>query len=144
MRIAAGRLARSPRVQLVATLVLLAVVAGAALRVDRSSAPLPPCTFHVLTGFHCPGCGSTRAMRALLHADVIGAMRFNTMTVLFVPVIAWAYARWAIAAARRRPSLHLGALLRPRWILSLAVMLCVYWVARNIPHYPFSLLAPGA
>ena len=31
----------------------------------------PPCMFHALTGFSCPGCGSTRAVSALFRLSLI-------------------------------------------------------------------------
>ena len=30
-----------------------------------------PCLFNKVTGLCCPGCGGTRAMRALLHGEII-------------------------------------------------------------------------
>lgn len=29
-----------------------------------------PCMFHAMTGLYCPGCGGTRAVKALLRGDV--------------------------------------------------------------------------
>jgi hypothetical protein len=38
---------------------------------------LPPCPWHTWTGWPCPGCGTTRALSSLLHADVLSALAFN-------------------------------------------------------------------
>lgn len=39
--------------------------------------PLPRCPIKMFTGFDCPGCGSTRALHALLHGRPDEAWRFN-------------------------------------------------------------------
>jgi hypothetical protein len=39
----------------------------------------PQCVFHQLTGLDCPGCGTTRALHALLHGRVAEAFGFNPM-----------------------------------------------------------------
>ena len=33
----------------------------------------PSCPFRALTGFNCPGCGTTRALHQLLHGNVVAA-----------------------------------------------------------------------
>ena len=38
---------------------------------------LPPCLFHTLTGFSCPGCGCTRAVIALLRGDFLQSLCYN-------------------------------------------------------------------
>lgn len=38
---------------------------------------LPPCMFHSVTGFSCPGCGCTRAVAALLRGDFFLSLRNN-------------------------------------------------------------------
>lgn len=38
---------------------------------------LPPCLFHTLTGFSCPGCGCTRAVIALLQGDILQSICYN-------------------------------------------------------------------
>lgn len=43
---------------------------------------LPPCSFRVVTGYHCPGCGNTRSVKALLHGDILLSLRNNPI-ILF-------------------------------------------------------------
>jgi len=63
--------------------ILWAVCAGVAVLLRPlwlAGVPLvPACPWHVMTGWPCPGCGTTRAIVHLLHADVPGAMRFNPL-----------------------------------------------------------------
>jgi hypothetical protein len=96
----------------------------------------PPCPFHALTGFYCPGCGSTRGLYHLLHGDVVGACRMNVLMVLCVPFLAYAYVSYAAricfpqsrwANAKRSP-------LKAHWIWSLLAVILLYWVMRNVPH----------
>ena len=47
----------------------------------------PKCPVMMLTGYPCAGCGSQRAVHALLHLDLAAALRYNFLAVLFVPFI---------------------------------------------------------
>lgn len=94
------------------------------------SSAFPPCPFHWLTGLHCPGCGSLRAAHSLLHGRVVEAFRMNPLFVLSIPVIAalvvkrpWGYKVWV------------------PWAIGCALV--TYGVLRNVPIWPFLLLAPG-
>jgi hypothetical protein len=128
--------ARTRRQLLHATIALAAGAAGLGLLyfVNPSrSGFLPVCVLHVTTGLHCPGCGMTRAMHALLHGDMLAAVRFNALLVLALPVGGFALWRWW----RRRPV---------RWPVGVAWgafgLLIAFGIARNLPVYPFTLLAP--
>ena len=111
------------------------IVGGAALVLalfDPVLAPFfPTCPFHALTGLHCPGCGSTRALHALFTGHPIQAAGFNLLAVLAVPVV--------LFVLIRRPSTDK---LRQRWILAILAVVILFGILRNIPSYPFSLLAP--
>lgn len=48
-----------------------------------------PCLFHFLTGFYCPGCGGTRAVRALLRGDVVKSFCYHPF-VLYAVIAALA------------------------------------------------------
>lgn len=127
---------RSSRQRLATACALLAGAAGLGLLfvVDPSKARfLPVCVLHVTTGLHCPGCGMTRAGHALLHGNLLAALRFNALLVLALPVGGVVLWRWLY----RRPL---------RWPPALAWvafgLLVGFGIARNIPVYPFTLLAP--
>lgn len=111
---------------------LLVLWGRAALFFLRHYPVLPPCLFHQLTGWHCPGCGSTRAFLALMEGDPVRAFRNNVLLAASLPVLGW----WAIQRLRGRP------LPRPGWWLPAwaGTVIAAYWVLRNLPA--FAWLAP--
>jgi hypothetical protein len=91
---------------------------------------LPPCPFHLLTGYYCPICGSTRALHQLAHGNVLQALRLNALLVF---------------------GLLLGGLTSvyrvqgevPGWCLRILISVIVlFGIVRNIPVFPCTLLAP--
>jgi len=49
---------------------------------DPATSPIfPPCPWRAATGWLCPGCGSARALHALLHGSVTDALRLNGLAV---------------------------------------------------------------
>lgn len=107
-----------------------------------ASAIFPPCPLHYLTGWYCPGCGSLRAIHALLHADLMQAWAMNPLTVLLLPFIAYGLASEAVIQFRGRPLPQptMSAL----QIRTLCAVIVLFGVLRNLPLHPLNLLAPGA
>jgi hypothetical protein len=100
----------------------------------------PRCPFHALTGLHCPGCGTARCLHALLHGELAQAAAYNIFALVCLPFLGCWAARRAYGLARRRP---VRGWLLPAWSLRLLLALVVaYWVLRNVPVTPFTLLAP--
>ena len=83
--------------------VLWAICAGLTIALRplwiAGSGLLPRCPWHAVTGWPCPGCGSTRAIVHLLNGDALGALAHNPLVasgaLLFV----------------------LGGLIAPAWLL---------------------------
>ena len=48
----------------------------------------PRCVVKVLTGYDCPGCGSQRALHALLHGNLAEAWHYNAGLMVILPLIA--------------------------------------------------------
>jgi hypothetical protein len=99
---------------------------------------LPRCPFHALTGLYCPGCGSTRALYSLVHADLPRAFAMNPLLVIALPFVLL----MALHIAGWRPR-ALDPLIRvlgnPKlWL----VVLVGFGVLRNLPFAPFNSLAP--
>jgi hypothetical protein len=96
----------------------------------------PLCPFRAVTGFTCPGCGSTRGLHRLLHGDVIAAFELNPLFVLSLPFLLYALVRYTNAAIRRQPVR--GNQLQAKYIWTLFVVVLSFWIFRNTPWYPFS------
>jgi len=74
-------------------LLALGLLAGLAVlfAVDpRTTGLYPRCPFLLLTGLECAGCGSARALHALLHGDVTAAFRFNPLATVAAPFLLYA------------------------------------------------------
>jgi len=99
----------------------------------------PPCPLHALIGLNCPGCGTTRAAHELLHGHVRTALHLNALLVLTLPVML--VGLWQVLNSstgerdkKRIVYRYLG------WLILLVVL--TFGIVRNIPFYPFTLIAP--
>ena len=93
------------------------------------SSVFPRCTFLTLTGYKCPGCGSQRAIHALMHGDIAGAFRFNALLLISIPWITLCL--YAEAQRTRNPRLY-ARLNSPLLIWLFLVMVLLWWLLRNI------------
>ena len=129
-------------------LVVVAVLLGGAgfvlTQFPPATSPFyPKCQLHSLTGLHCPGCGMTRFASAVVQADPAQAAAYNALGLIALPfVTVWALQQvwaWLWGTTPRR-------WFAPKWhgrvtTVFLAV-LAAFFVLRNVPAEPFTLLAP--
>lgn len=131
--------------QLFRTLFISAIVCGLALLyffVDaRYSGFFPKCPFFTLTGLYCPGCGSQRAVSALLHGDVIKAVHYNIMFAAALPLVFYSACVCMLNLYRAFP-IRQKIFYSPFFVKMLLIVVVLFWILRNIPVYPFSMLAP--
>lgn len=108
--------------------------------VPGQSGLFPPCPLHALTGLYCPGCGTTRALHELVHGHVGAALRLNVLMMAALPFLLYAAVSYLSYAfrGRRLPTVHLSG----RTIWALGIVIVLFGVLRNLPQYPFTLLAP--
>ena len=117
-------------------LLLLGVVAT----VPPGSHPLyPRCVSKQVLNIECPGCGGTRSLHALLNGDLPQAVAYNALFILLLP--------WLLLTSLRVTWQFLcGVPIRPvksvwfPWVLT--VLFILFGLFRNLPWYPFPLLAP--
>jgi hypothetical protein len=120
-----------------------ALAAGAvwALRTFDPNQPGNPffaCVFHQVTGLYCPGCGGTRAMHALVHFDLPGALAMNALPFIAAPLLGLLWLREATTL----PPLAERAtrFVANPWFWTALVV--GFTVLRNLPWAPFTALAP--
>jgi hypothetical protein len=97
----------------------------------------PACPFRTVTGFTCPGCGSTRGLHRLLHGDIVSALEFNPLMVLSLPFLLYALVRYTTAAVSGRPLQRHN--LDPKYIWMLFGVIMSFWIFRNTRFYPFPI-----
>lgn len=116
---------------LLAGAIALAAVALVAIYalLDPAAYPFPKCSLKALTGLDCPGCGSQRAIHALLHGRVAEAWHYNAALFVGVPLIAVLLA--VEARPEAWPRVHAVLTSRP-FILLLAAAVTAWWIGRNI------------
>lgn len=95
---------------------------------------LPGCYLYRLTGYYCPGCGGTRAIRALLRGNVPAAIWLH-------PFVAYAFFMFFLFLCtytlhyafpkRSLPRLRL----RPLYFYAAIAMILVNWMLKNILIY---------
>jgi hypothetical protein len=122
---------------------LFAAVAAAAVLYAFNPAVYsfyPRCLFHATTGLHCPGCGALRGAHEFLHGHWLTALRLNAFVFALLPgmLALWLARRWR-RGQRLRPSPLTLSAAQAAWCLA---ALLGFGILRNLPFYPFTLLAP--
>lgn len=87
----------------------------------------PPCPFHALTGWYCPGCGGLRMTHDLLHGDLAAAVTDNVFALVGLPLLL----TWLVVRRRRG---------RPPWpapaVVVVLLAIAAWTVVRNLPGFP--------
>jgi hypothetical protein len=97
------------------------------------SAFYPPCFFKKLTGLNCPGCGSSRALHQLMHGDVLAAIDYNFLLVIFLPVVIIGL----ISVFTGRLN-NIWQKFNKPWLYFFIIT--AFWILRNLPYQPFFAL----
>lgn len=98
----------------------------------------PPCIFHSITGFYCPGCGSGRMFLSIFRLDLYQAFRYNPAVFAMLPVFSVIFIIHMIAYLRNKKMVI--SKLEKAILIFLTVILILFGIARNLPI--FTYLAP--
>ncbi|MFC5927177.1 DUF2752 domain-containing protein [Micromonospora vulcania] len=98
----------------------------------------PTCLLKLTTGLDCPGCGGTRALWYVLHADLPAAARHHFLFVFALPFLAYLFVAWAgnQAFGWRLPELRISS----KVIGGFLAAWLAFSVLRNLPWAPFTSL----
>ena len=124
----------------VAGLLMAAALYFVAINPPTDNSYYPKCVSYQIASIHCPGCGSTRTLHALLNLRFEQAIAYNPVMVALLPLGVFVLLRsvWHRVQGTT-PSRLPGFVWFPR---ILTVVLIAFWILRNIPVYPLTLLAP--
>ncbi len=96
------------------------------------------CMTYKLFGVYCTGCGSTRQIYYLMNGDISRAFMYNVGAIVIYPTYAYLYyliVRWAVKGKKIEK--------KQAYILaSIAGILLIYMMLRNIPIQAFDILRP--
>lgn len=90
----------------------------------------PPCTFHDVTHYYCPGCGATRAVIAVLRGRFLLALFYHP----FIPYIAVVGGWFMISQTIERLSGHriaIGLHYRHIYLWAALGLIFANWIIKN-------------
>lgn len=94
-----------------------------------------PCPFYEYLHIYCPGCGTTRLFRSLLHFDFYQAFRYNPLLfILLFPFGALVLAE-IIYFIRNKKMFNIST----KIYVILLILIIIYWILRNIPYFSWLL-----
>ena len=102
---------------------------------------LPECPLYFTTGFYCPGCGSQRATHQLLNFNIFGVLQQNVLFLISLLILGYHITLTGINAFLKKN--FYNYMYHPKTPLVILAVIVVFWILRNIPYYPFNLLAPN-
>jgi len=114
---------------LVIVLLLVAAVAIYFSINPATSKYFPRCFFYTVTGYKCPGCGSQRAIHAILNGNFVEALSYNAFLLVSIPIIVFYLLNDYTKVVPSRVS---EVATHPVVIAGLCVAIVLWWVLRNV------------
>lgn len=102
---------------------------------------LPECPLYFTTGIYCPGCGSQRATHQLLNFNIFGVLQQNVLYFISLLILGYNLIVTGLNAIFKKNMYNY--IYHPKTPLIILAIIIVFWILRNIPYYPFNLLAPN-
>lgn len=100
------------------------------------------CGIRKVTGIYCPGCGGTRCAKSIVSGDLITALGHNAMLlsgfILLTAFFTFLIIRITILGKPAPKTPHI----KKSWIWLGILSIALFTILRNIPSYPWNLLAP--
>lgn len=91
---------------------------------------MPRCPFKWITGLDCPGCGSQRAIRALMAGHPLEAWGYN---LILPPMLAYLAAILLMPLFKGKASRKIyERLTSPVIIAAIAAVVILWWILRNL------------
>jgi len=98
------------------------------------------CGLKNATGMDCCGCGATRSTYLIVRGQFAEAMRYNALWTIGWPFALYVFVSMMLDFGYGR--VLPGRFHSRRWFwIAVGVLLVVYSIVRNLPWYPFTLLA---
>jgi hypothetical protein len=100
----------------------------------------PKCIFYKITNLHCPGCGSQRAIHNILQGNILKGLSYNILIALLLLVLGYKFVLFGLKHILNKEFKNLfhNAIVTK----CILVFILLFWILRNIAHYPFTFLAP--
>lgn len=92
---------------------------------------LPPCLFHKWTGFYCPGCGGTRAVRELLQGHLIISFFYHPVVVYGVALYVWFMISHTVEYVSKG-KFRIGMPYTDKYLYIAAGIILLQWVLKNV------------
>ena len=86
--------------------------------------------FHALTGWYCPGCGGTRAVKYLIQGQIRTSIQYHPLVFYMTVVTAAELISWMAAKLCGRPKLYLGH--GALFIYVGIAVTAVNWIVKNV------------
>ena len=120
------------RITLIAAITIGGIVAAVIYGMfdPADHALFPKCPFLVLTGgLRCPGCGSQRAIHALLHLQFKDAFMYNPLVVISIPFLVLLAAASILKDSHPQFYNKMNSSLISKLLL---VIFVLWWIVRNV------------
>lgn len=92
--------------------------------------PLPPCFFHKWTGYYCPGCGGTRAVKALLRGDIMDSFFYHPVVIYGAVLYGWYMLSHTIEYLSKG-RLRISMPYTEKYLYGVVIIILVQWVFKN-------------
>ncbi len=95
---------------------------------------VPPCYFHALTGYQCPGCGGTRAVISMLEGNFLLSLSYHPLVLYAVILYGW----FLVSQTIERISGHriaIGLNYRNIYLFLALILIGSNWIIKNIIIY---------